>query len=204
MRLVRDAAPDPANLAVTIGDVKTHLRIDHSDEDAALSAMIRTATDALDGREGMLGRALLRQRWRLLLDAFPPGGVITLPLPPLLSVVSLSYAPADGSSPLTLPPSEYLVDGIGDHGSAAIMPAIGKAWPATARLPAAVSLIFEAGYGDDAEDIPEPIRHAIRLHVGSLYESREAGLVTQFSGKAFANLPEYDRLLQPFRLYSFG
>ncbi len=109
MRLFRETSP--AELPVSIFEARSHLRVDHSEDDALIAGYIAAATDALDGRDGLLGRALVTQRWRLVLDAFPAGPIV-LPLPPLRSVLSLSYNPLSGGSAVTLSPSTYTVDGI--------------------------------------------------------------------------------------------
>ncbi len=201
MRLFRETSP--AALPVSLAEAKAHLRVDHNTDDVLISSYIAAATEALDGRDGLLGRALVTQRWRLVLDAFPAGPIV-LPLPPLRSVVALTYNPLDGSSAVTMSPSAYSVAGIGDADKATISPAAGLRWPSTSASPGAVSVSFEAGYGD-ADDVPAPIRAAILQHVGTLYESRESVLVSQFGAKGASVLPHaYSDLIAPYRLYSFG
>jgi uncharacterized phiE125 gp8 family phage protein len=42
-----------------------------------------------------------------------------------------------------------------------------------ARLLNAFEVAFTAGYGDEASDVPEPLRHAIKLLVAHWFEQRE-------------------------------
>lgn len=159
----------PASDPVSISEMKAHLRIDHSDEDATLAGYLRTATGRLDGQSGLLGRALVSQTWRLTLEAFPIE--ITLPLPPCQSVTSIEYLDLAGDEQ-TLSTSGYRVFGLGGTDRAVIRPAVGAEWPETAELPGAVVVTFVAGYGDAAA-VPEPIRHAVLQIAAGLYSGRE-------------------------------
>jgi uncharacterized phiE125 gp8 family phage protein len=77
----------PAAEPVTLAEAKAHLKLDTSDEDALVAALI---TAARARAEWHTGRAFVTQRWRLRLDAWPQQGVIELPLPPLVSVEDLA------------------------------------------------------------------------------------------------------------------
>ena len=73
----------PQELAVPLAAVKTHLRVDHDDEDGLIAAYLDAATAHLDGLSGTLGIALSPQTWRAV---FSPGSDITcLPLGPVIS-----------------------------------------------------------------------------------------------------------------------
>lgn len=167
MALTLTAAP--ASLPVSQAEVKAFVRIDDSAEDGVIDRMIAAAIGMVDGADGVLGRALITQTWALKLDAFPPE--ITLPLPPLQSVSSITYFDADGAEQ-TLSASLYQIVGVGDHGPAKIVPAYGQAWPACQSIPEAVTVTFIAGYGD-AADVPGPIRQAIEKAAADLYAMRE-------------------------------
>jgi len=169
MALIRITAP--ASDPVTLEETKDHIHVDHDDEDARIADFIRTAAQRLDGRNGSLGRCLITQTWKLTLDRFPPE--ITVPLPPCQSVTSITYADPDGATQ-TLDPSEYQVIGLYDADPARIRPAFGKAWPSCRTVAEGIAITFVAGFGDDPEDVPEPIRTAIKMHVGHLFEHRES------------------------------
>jgi uncharacterized phiE125 gp8 family phage protein len=166
MRLTLITAP--TGEPVTLADVKNHARIDVNDDDAALTNMIRTARQKLDGRDGFLGRALMLQTWELVLDRFP-SREIRIPLGPLSEVVSVKYIDRDGVEQ-TVAAENYETDKIDENGW--IVPVRGTSWPLTMHMINAVRVRFIAGYGG-ADDVPEPIRHAIRMHVAHLYENRE-------------------------------
>lgn len=169
MALIRITAP--ASDPVTLEETKDHIHVDHNHEDARIADFIRTAAQRLDGRDGSLGRCLITQTWKLTLDRFPPE--ITIPLPPCQSVTSITYADPAGATQ-TLDPAEYQVIGLEGADPARIRPAFGKAWPSFRAVPEGIAITFVAGFGDDPEDVPEPIRAAIKMHVGHLFEHRES------------------------------
>ncbi|MEM6847594.1 MAG: head-tail connector protein, partial [Pseudomonadota bacterium] len=103
----------PAVLPLTLAEAKDHLRVAHSDEDTLITRLIETATQHVDGLDGILGRACITQTWTLTLDAFP--SVIILPLPPCQSVAAITYIDTNGASQ-TLAVSRYQVTGIGGEG----------------------------------------------------------------------------------------
>lgn len=166
MRLT--AVTAPAEELLTLEEVKDQLRIVGDYDDAILQRLMRSARQGLDGRDGILGRALITQTWGLSLERFP--AEIIVPLPPLISVGSITYLDPSGNEQ-NLDPSAYRVEGIGDADAGRIVPV--TAWPATQANRVAVAVTFTAGYGDRA-DVPEPIRHAALMHVAFLYEQREA------------------------------
>ncbi|MDD2869738.1 head-tail connector protein [Neomegalonema sp.] len=169
MHLLRVAAPE--NLAVSLEQMKLHLRIDHDFEDALIVDCIWAATERLDGRDGALGGCLITQVWKLTLGHFQPE--ILIPLPPCQSVDEVVYLRPDGE-PAALAPADYQVAGIGSLDGATLRPAPGKTWPIALAAPEAVAVTFTAGFGDDAEALPEPIRASIRLRAAHLYEHRES------------------------------
>jgi uncharacterized phiE125 gp8 family phage protein len=191
----------PAVPAVSLDEAKAQLRVDHGEDDALIAHLVAAATAALDGPDGWLGRALVRQTLELRCEAFPAGcNFIALPLPPLVAAgpIALTYADAAGSDRL-LDAADYRVIGAGGRGQAYLALAYGKAWPAARRQPESVRLRFDAGYGAGAE-VPAPIRHAILLMVGHLYEHR--GEVAE-TAAALQLLPAgADALLAPYRIYA--
>ncbi len=197
--LIEPPQSDPA----TLDEVKQHIRVDHDDEDERIVDFIRTATQHLDGYDGILGRCLSIQTWRLTLDRL--AGEIVLPLPPCQEVVSITYKDTAGAIQ-TMPPATYEVLGLGDSSGARIRPAPGQAWPSVQATPEVASITFIAGYPDDAgsppsSTVPEPIRTAIKLHAAHLFANRESVLVGDSGARM---LPHgYDGLIQNFRMWSF-
>lgn len=173
----------PEGHVLDIDDVRTWLRIDTSgspsahSHDAMITGLMAAADDWLDGKDGILGRALLTQTWNLHLDAFPGGGGgeylqdrrrsdrIRIPLPPLQSVDSVTYIDTAGTTQ-TLATSKYRV-GKGEPGF--IEPSYGESWPTTRMVADAVTIRFTAGYGARAA-VPQVLKDALKMHVQANYD----------------------------------
>ena len=184
----------PIIFPVTLAEVKAHCQIDHDEHDNMLTSMIGSAVSQIDGVSGWLGRALLTQDFRLWLPNLS-GTVIHLPLPPLQAVIVVQYLDTAGVTK-TVSATEY-------HAVTDVEPGyieLSGSWPsdiADRRLPAWVD--FEAGYGDDEEDVPEIIRHYIKLSVAEAYTRRElteVGLV-QIANKFWQSMLEGWRFRMP-------
>lgn len=67
----------PVAMPVTLAEAKAHCRVDGSEDDAVLSALIAGATGHLDGWSGILGRCIMPQTWRVAAAA----GDVVLPFP---------------------------------------------------------------------------------------------------------------------------
>lgn len=177
---------------VTLEEARTHIRgyTGITTEDDLLQSLITAARVYC---ETITNRVLLTQTWDMVLDAFPPG-IMELPKPPLISVESVKHIDNNGTEQ-TLAPSAYKVDAVTDPGR--IAPAYGTVWPVTRSEPNAVTIRFIAGYGELAATVPMPIRQAMLLMIGHLFENREA---VQAEGN-FYRLPlGPEALLSPYRV----
>ncbi|MEI8714781.1 head-tail connector protein [Mesorhizobium sp. ISC11] len=193
----------PEGLPVSLAEAKAQLGIKVTTvHDAMINRLIAAVTAKLDGESGMLGRALVTQEWTMTLDYFP--AEIVVPLPPLQSVEEITYLDAAGEEQ-TLATNNYAVLGIAGSKRARIVPAYGKTWPATRDFPESVTVSFTAGYGDDEDSVPEPLRAAILLHVGHLFENRETTIVDERTALSVEVTPYgFDDLIAPYRLWGFG
>jgi uncharacterized phiE125 gp8 family phage protein len=191
MSLVLITAPTVP--VVSLADAKLHLRVDGIDEDTLISAMVAAATQQAQHETG---RALIRQTWERRLDAFPPAE-IRLGLPPVSSILSVTYIDPTGATQ-TVPSASYALDDTVDSGSGWVLPAPGYEWPETADGANVVRVRFQTG-AQDAAGVPESIRAWILLQVGALYRNREAfsaGVTVQELPGRFT-----DMLLDPHRYY---
>jgi uncharacterized phiE125 gp8 family phage protein len=164
MALIRTAVPtDPV---VTVANVKQHLNVDGGHHDGLIGDLIAAATVKLDGRDGILGRCLMPQSWRLTLAGFPCGG-IQLPLPPTLTVASIKFLdPSEVEQTLAAETYRVIAGGLS---GAVIVPKQGLIWPLAACAPDAVRVDFTAGYAGDDPDL-QPLRQAVRLLVKHWYD----------------------------------
>jgi len=85
-------------------EIRHYLRIDTQDEDELLLMLSRTAATHV---EDIIGRALMRRQVTLELDGYPTGGVIELPVQPVISVDEIQHIEA-GSTTI-LPAAAYRV-----------------------------------------------------------------------------------------------
>lgn len=181
----------PQDEPVSLDEAKIHLRVDHSDEDEAISILIQAAREL---GEQFTGRSFVTQTRQMKLDHFPCYnggrsyngliGTITLQNSPLISISGSDLASPANTLGITyydqneavqiLSASDYWVDS-----SSGIPRLIVKnSWPSTFTMPNAVTITYTAGYGS-AQNIPAQIKQAILLIIGHLYENREAVSVEQ-------------------------
>jgi uncharacterized phiE125 gp8 family phage protein len=183
----------PATEPVSLSEAEAHLRLDDDDTDVVL----RLITSARQFVEKYLGRALVAQTWDLAIDEFPAGAIV-LAKGRLASVTSVTYRDADGAEQ-TLATSAYQVDDVSVPGR--VLPAPGTSWPETeADRVNAVRVRFVAGYGA-AADVPGPIKAAMLLLIGHLYEHRESEITGTI---ATAHQLGIDALLSPYRIHGWG
>ena len=186
----------PAAEPVSTSEAKSHLRVDTTADDTYIGTLITVARQNV---ESHLRRALISQTWEVVLDAFP-AGVIRLPKPPLASVTSIKYTDDDGVE-ATYSSDNYVVDSDTEPGRVVLKS--GQTWPAVTLAAAnGVRVRYVAGYGAAGSNVPQAIRQAILLVIGSLYENREDVLVAQ--GVSIGVLPfGVVALLAPYRIYGW-
>lgn len=155
----------PAEEPVTLAEAKLHCKVDGSDDDALITALIGAARQQAEHRTG---RALVTQQWEFTLDSFPER--IVLPMPALVTVQSVKYLDENGTQQ-TLASTEYQV--IIDELSGYLVPAYGKAWPSCRAQPDSVVVAYTAGYGA-ASAVPQSIKFWMLMAITTLYGQREA------------------------------
>jgi uncharacterized phiE125 gp8 family phage protein len=207
---------------ITLAEAKAHLRVDFTDDDVLIGALISAARQYA---ENITRRALITQQWKMTLDQFPAPGMnvssanwygpqwgnapgplsvaradgrtgfeIYMPFPPLQSVESIKYTDQDGVQQ-TLANTEYKIDTTSEP--ARIVPAYGKAWPTTRNEINAVEVAFTCGYGAAAA-VPEGIKAWIKIRIGSLYENRAEA--DELQSGSLVKMPFVDSLLDQFRV----
>lgn len=181
----------PAEPVVSTAEAKAQVRVTHDDDDTYLDGLVAAATGLLDGWTGVLGRCLVTQGWRL--DRVGWGGDIRLPFPDCSNVV-VKYSDSDDVEQTV---SSSLYQAFDDHAGSVIRFRSGFTAPTLYddRVDP-VRISFDAGYGD-AEDVPEPLKQAIKLMVGHWYENREEVVIGQLD---LRRLPmAFQTLIAPYR-----
>lgn len=155
---------------VTLAEAKAHLRVESSDDDTLIGGMIAAATGYA---ERFMGRTLVDTTYDLVLDTFPTGRrPIIVPRPPLIEVTGIFVTDSEGDEAELAGSSTDLV------GGRLLAPASG--WP-TGTTEASIRVRYRAGYMrivDESPlttsgDVPDDIKAAVLLYLGSLYLQRE-------------------------------
>jgi uncharacterized phiE125 gp8 family phage protein len=187
MALVMTAAA--AVEPISVAEAKAHLRIDASDEDSLLTSLITAARMFV---ERTLSLALITESWSLYLDGWPRSGTIVLPIQPVQAVTAVKvYDPDD--SPTTVNSETYSIDVLSEPARRC------RQAPCSYRphgCSNAFEVAFTAGFGDEATDVPAPVRHALKLLVAHWFEHREPVVLGEFPQEVPATVAG---LLLPYR-----
>ena len=166
-------------------DVKQHLRVDTTDDDALINALIAAAVAYVEEIGGM---SLAQRTIEAYLPSWPGVAWLSLPRPPVHSVVFVRYRDLYGNV-VDMPASDYVAI---EHG---IWSASWPSAPLARDVPEPITIRYVAGY----DVIPAPIRHALLLLVAHWYEHREAAEVGHISREVAFGV---DALLAPYRRWA--
>ncbi len=171
-------SPDGLLEPIDLETVKRVLRFTSASEDALIAGWIAAARQYF---EDQTSRQIMAALWEVSYDAFPVGGVIELPHPPLLEVVSVTAdgTDADASLYTILSPAVGSPAAVTDPFAprAQIGLNSGSSWPSATTQPGNVVVTFWAGYGASQAEIPEIVK-------ACLYD-----LVRHFHGRPDGDLP---------------
>jgi hypothetical protein len=181
----------PASEPVDLWTAKTHLRVDYSDQDAEITALIKTARTICEMYQH---KAYINQTWQLTLDRFPDGrppsslyGLyshppvayqdfkdhIIIPISPLQTVNSINYYLVDNTQVTMTAGTQYFVDTQTEPGQICLPYMV--PWPLVILRPNnGVIINFTAGYGLGGSNVPPEVISAMLLLISHLYEHREA------------------------------
>jgi uncharacterized phiE125 gp8 family phage protein len=180
----------PAEEPLTLAETKAYLRLDDEAEDALVTTLIVAARLHV---EGVTGRALLAQSWRLVLDSWPESRIVKLPVAPLISLTAITAYDADGTGhDISL--AQFLPE-------TAVAPARLMLPQTIAGMPAlrermGLEIDYVAGFGTEASDVPADIRQALLRLVAYWFEHRDAVIV---AGSGAIVPPGFDNALMPYR-----
>jgi uncharacterized phiE125 gp8 family phage protein len=180
----------PAAEPITLTQAKQFIRVEHDDDDDVVSALIAGSRIHV---EAQTRRALITQSWRLTRDVWPETGCLPVLPVPLQTLDAVRVYKSDGST-LAVDVAAFAAD---KASAPARLSFMRGALPAPERPVSGIEIDVTCGYGDAPDDVPEPLRQAIRLLVAHWYENR--GLVA--IGHEIAVLPQtVAALIAPYRV----
>jgi uncharacterized phiE125 gp8 family phage protein len=153
----------PAVEPVLPADLRTFGRISTDVADATLTSIIKMARELAENYQN---RAYITQTWELIFDEFP-ALPLDIPLPPLVSLVSVNVTDIDGvTTAMTL--TDFTVDTSGGKGR--IFLKYGEDWPSVIPEYAGVVFRFTCGYGSAGASVPSATLIAIELGALWIYD----------------------------------
>jgi uncharacterized phiE125 gp8 family phage protein len=189
----------PGAIAYVLADVKAFLRVSHTDDDAQLTLMCDTATRYI---QDYTGRQLITATYTWKREGFTNGPeskdleywfspmpyqgrasrIIQIPVLPVASITSISYVDPAGAAQ-TLSGSDYEFDSVRGR----LMPSASLGmWPqVSSDVFNPVTIVFVAGYGSAASNVPARIKQALASLVAYWYENRDAN-----NGIAYNQAPD--------------
>lgn len=174
--LLAGAVEEPVSLAET----KLFLRLDGDAEDGLVASLIAAARLHV---EAATGRALVRQSWRLVLDAWP--AELRVPVSPVIEVIEArAFDEQDDEHGLAIDAIQVAGDRLLLPGTVAGMPVL------RARL--GLEIDYVAGFGD-AADVPPDLKQAVLALVAHWFEHRDLAVADAVAPVGF------DRLLAGHR-----
>lgn len=148
-----------------LADLKRWLRVEHSDEDGLLQALLAAAIGAIEDETSLCFEQ--RELMQRSLAGFPTSHTSMLKLRrgPVQSVESVAYDSAGGNGEAVLA-SFRLVEG--ERGG--LLPAYGEAWPGTLSGPGTVRVTYVAGF--DEGELPDNLAQAVLMLAAFWYANR--------------------------------
>jgi uncharacterized phiE125 gp8 family phage protein len=134
-------------------------------------------------------RAYIEQTLRVTYDELPEFPIM-IPRPPLIEITSFSLFDIENTETV-ISLSDLLIDTYSQPGRVALN--FGYSLPGvTLRELNSVVIVYKAGYGTSASDVPDDMINAMLLHLGYLNDIR--------SGEAIAITEQYKNLLDRHRI----
>ena len=172
----------PAEEPVSLAEAKAFLKVDGNAEDSLIMTLIGAARLHV---EGVTGKALLAQSWRVVLDDWPDYGIVKLPVSPLMAITEISATDGNGASH-TVP-----LDQFGSEPDRLIVPRVVVGMPALQERQG-IEIDYVAGFGTEPEEVPADLRQALLGLVAHWHEHRDAVIV---AGSGAVVPSGFDRLL---------
>lgn len=167
---IRTVTPtDEIPLPFSVAAAKAHLKVEHSDEDVLIEAMLRAAMDHIEAHTSqILTPRVMEMSW----GAFPClPELITIPRDPVTGIEALSYTDGDGEM-VALTESDWRWS---EAAPSNVLPAFRTPWPTAAAEPGSVRMQFVGGYEEGL--LPASLAHAVKLMLGHLHANRETVVI---------------------------
>lgn len=152
-----------ATASVSTANAKSHLKVEHSDDDTYIDGLVTAATQEV---ENITSRTMISTTYDMYLTEFPKDGIV-LPFSPVSSITSVKYY--NGSN------VETTWDSSNYHYNIYEQPCVIRYvddYPDTYEDRSdAVVVRFVAGYANAAA-IPAQLIQAIKMIIGEYYETR--------------------------------
>lgn len=161
---------------VTLAEMRAHLGIAQATDTSRDGVIKGRIISARQWAETYTRIAFIKQTWAGYAVAFPSERM-GLKMP-LLSVNSIKYR--DSNNLLqTLDPAYYAAD----LEQGGVIPAYNAQWPVALPFLNSVQVEYSSGFGEDAEDVPESIKEAIKFIVGQweVFQSSIEGVMRPFT-----------------------
>lgn len=179
---------------LTLAEAKTQLRVLSTNEDDLITALIVAAREYA---ENFTGRALITRTLDYSIDAFPAAKIL-IPIAPISSVVSVKYVDGNGSVQ-TWDATKYVTDLTKGFGEISL--AFGETFPTARSIANAITIRINAGYGANADSVPQSIKQAMLMLISHWFDNR-AGIAV---GVQVAEMPlAVEHLLWSHRMVRFG
>ncbi len=176
----------PAEEPVSLAEAKAFLKVDGNDEDGLITTLIGAARLHV---EGVTGRALVAQSWRIVLDDWPDHGVVRLPVSPLISVTSIAAIDGNGAS------HDIGLAQFSSDRDRLFVPRVVVGMPPLQER-GGIEIDYVAGFGADKDDVPADLRQAVLGLVAHWHEHRDAVIV---AGSGAVVPSGFDRILAGYK-----
>lgn len=187
--LVTGPAVEPLDLATA----KNYLKVDGNNDDALITDIIIAARM---NAESYTKRAFINQDWRIWLNEWPSSpsgrwydsnvqqlpkslttgrGEIQIPIAPLVTTIMVRTWDQNNVATVVDALNYRSISYTGAYAQRGVLKPIStQTWPTgtVLRNIDPIEIIFTAGYGATANDVPAPIKQAILYDVAEIYEQR--------------------------------
>ncbi|MCE2993550.1 MAG: head-tail connector protein [Alphaproteobacteria bacterium] len=147
----------PLESPLSLKEAKNFLRIDNDLDDELLTKTISAVTTKF---ENYTGRALIAQDWEVTYRQINKMS-ISLPIKPVKAIKKIELINYYGSV------SEFEIHNI------VLDTKLGEVFFKIHPFSYMVRFLYEAGYGETADAVPDDIKSSLLVHIGFLYENRD-------------------------------